>query len=103
MSDKHLPPEALDAWLAAVSLELQLDPDATDTAALLRLAADVAHSVARPAAPLSTFLVGVALGAQQMGSRGEQGNDPASTRAALQALCDRVSARAATWNEQPET
>lgn len=93
MSDRHLPPEALDEWLVAVSDELQLDPSATDTAALLRLAADVAHNVARPAAPLSTFLVGVALGASA--------ENPSDARDALYALCDRVSALATTWSESP--
>lgn len=49
----------LDEWIAAVKAELGIDLD-VDTDALLDLARDAAHSVARPAAPLTTFLVGYA-------------------------------------------
>ena len=45
--------------MAAAKAELGLDLD-VDTAALLDLARDAAHGVARPAAPLTTFLVGYA-------------------------------------------
>lgn len=49
----------LDEWTAAVKAELGLDLD-VDVAAVLDLARDAAHGVARPAAPLTTFLVGYA-------------------------------------------
>ncbi|MEV6803870.1 NTP transferase domain-containing protein [Streptomyces sp. NPDC051129] len=49
----------LDEWITAVKDELGLDLD-VDTGALLDLARDAAHGVARPAAPLTTFLVGYA-------------------------------------------
>jgi hypothetical protein len=49
----------LDDWTAALAGELGVDVD-VDTDALLDLARDAAHGVARPAAPLSTFLVGFA-------------------------------------------
>ncbi len=49
----------LDEWIEAVKAELGIEID-LDTALLLDLARDAAHSVARPAAPLSTFLVGYA-------------------------------------------
>ena len=55
-----LPPEALDEWLVALTAKLGLDADAVPVGILLDVARDVAHSVARPAAPLSTFLVGLA-------------------------------------------
>ncbi|MFW6692519.1 DUF6457 domain-containing protein [Streptomyces sp. MAR4 CNX-425] len=51
----------LDEWLAAVKEELGLDTE-VDTRVLLDLARDAAHGVARPAAPLTTFLVGYAAG-----------------------------------------
>ncbi|MFI7273976.1 NTP transferase domain-containing protein [Streptomyces sp. NPDC049879] len=51
--------QVLDEWIAAVKAELGIDPD-VDTKALLDTARDAAHSVARPAAPLSTFLIGYA-------------------------------------------
>ncbi|MFE6825149.1 NTP transferase domain-containing protein [Streptomyces sp. NPDC057690] len=49
----------LDEWISAVKDELGIDLD-VDTGALLDLARDAAHGVARPAAPLTTFLVGYA-------------------------------------------
>lgn len=49
----------LDEWISAVKAELGIDLD-VDTGALLDLARDAAHGVARPAAPLTTFLVGYA-------------------------------------------
>lgn len=48
----------LDEWVAAVSAELGLGP--VDVKAVLDLARDVAHGVARPAAPLTCLLVGLA-------------------------------------------
>ncbi|MFF9625749.1 NTP transferase domain-containing protein [Streptomyces griseosporeus] len=49
----------LDEWISAVKDELGIDLD-VDTKVLLDLARDAAHGVARPAAPLTTFLVGYA-------------------------------------------
>ncbi|MGW0706602.1 DUF6457 domain-containing protein [Streptomyces sp. NPDC002643] len=49
----------LDEWISAVKDELGIDLD-VDIRELLDLARDAAHSVARPAAPLTTFLVGYA-------------------------------------------
>jgi hypothetical protein len=53
----------LDQWLTAAAAELGIPaPDNAEVHALLDLARDAAHGVARPAAPLTTFLVGVAVG-----------------------------------------
>lgn len=49
----------LEEWLAAVKAELDIDPE-VDTTALLDAARDAAHGVTRPAAPLTTFLLGYA-------------------------------------------
>lgn len=49
----------VDEWIAAAKTELGIDLD-VDTGVLLDLARDAAHGVARPAAPLTTFLVGYA-------------------------------------------
>lgn len=50
----------LDDWTQAVIRELGLDP--IDRDPILDLTRDVAHGVARPAAPLTSFLVGLAAG-----------------------------------------
>ncbi|MEU9337762.1 NTP transferase domain-containing protein [Streptomyces sp. NPDC048290] len=49
----------LEEWITAVKDELGIDLD-VDFRALLDVARDAAHGVARPAAPLTTFLVGYA-------------------------------------------
>jgi hypothetical protein len=60
----------LEDWTAEVSRELGVE-EAVDSAAMtkvvLDLARDVAHGVARPAAPLTTYLVGVAVGRRAAG------------------------------------
>jgi molybdopterin-guanine dinucleotide biosynthesis protein A len=70
----------LDEWIAAVKTELGVDLD-VDTAALLDLARDAAHGVARPAAPLTTFMVGYAAG--RAGGGPEAVADAARCAAAL--------------------
>lgn len=54
--------DPLDSWVAELAAELGLDPHAVDRALLLDVARDAAHGIARPAAPLTTFLVGLAAG-----------------------------------------
>jgi hypothetical protein len=71
----------LEEWTAAVCADLGLDPACADTAIVLDLARDAAHGIARPAAPLTAYLVGVAVG---------QGM-------ALPAAARRISALAADW------
>ncbi|GAA1093748.1 DUF6457 domain-containing protein [Nocardiopsis composta] len=66
-------------WARLVSAELDLpeEMDKADVDRILDLAKDAAHSVARPAAPLTAFLMGIAVG---------RGADPAETAAALSRL-----------------
>lgn len=52
----------LEEWTAAVCADLGLAPGVLDAKILLDVARDAAHGVARPAAPLTTYLVGVAVG-----------------------------------------
>ena len=60
--DRTLPPEALDEWTRAAAERLGLDPDQVPVSLILDLARDDAHGVARPAAPLTAFLAGLAAG-----------------------------------------
>jgi hypothetical protein len=57
----------LEEWMTAVREELSLEGEAVHdvravTTVILDLARDAAHGVARPAAPLTAYLVGVAVG-----------------------------------------
>jgi hypothetical protein len=76
----------LQEWTAAVGADLGLDHAVMDTGIVLDLARDVAHGVARPAAPLTAYLVGVAVG---------QG-------LSLPEAAGRISALAAGWQSAQE-
>ncbi|WP_370467087.1 DUF6457 domain-containing protein [Actinocatenispora comari] len=70
----------LDAWTDTVCRELGI-AGPVDRAAILDLTKDVARGVARPAAPLTAYLVGLAVGA---------GGDPAD-------VAERVGRLAGSW------
>ncbi|CAM5264200.1 MULTISPECIES: NTP transferase domain-containing protein [Streptomyces] len=72
----------LDEWISAVKDELGIELD-VDTGVLLDLARDAAHGVARPAAPLTTFLVGYAAA---QGKGGPEAVAEAARKAAALAL-----------------
>ena len=67
--------EPLEGWVSELAAALDLDASIVDEQLLLDLARDAAHNVARPAAPLTTFLVGLAAG--------RAGADTAAINAAL--------------------
>jgi len=52
----------LDAWTEAACRALGLDRTVVDRTMVLDLARDVAHNVLRPGAPLTAYLLGVAVG-----------------------------------------
>ncbi|MDX2597080.1 MULTISPECIES: NTP transferase domain-containing protein [Streptomyces] len=79
----------LDEWISAVKDELGIDLD-VDIRGLLDLARDAAHGVDRPAAPLTTFLVGYA--AAQGGGGPEAVAEAARKAAALALRWERENA-----------
>ncbi|GGT25659.1 NTP transferase domain-containing protein [Streptomyces atratus] len=83
----------LDEWINAVKNELGIELD-VDTAALLDLARDAAHGVARPAAPLTTFLVGYAAAKASSDDDGPAAVAEAARKAAALAL---------RWADENET
>ncbi|WKD33628.1 NTP transferase domain-containing protein [Streptomyces xanthophaeus] len=90
----------LDQWITAVKNELGIDLP-VDTKTLLDLARDAAHGVARPAAPLTTFLVGYAAAhAAATGADPAQAVAEASRKAADLALrwADEAAADTAEQN-----
>ena len=74
----------LDRWLAAAGAELGVQPDEVAVTAVLDVARDVAHNVLRPGAPLTAYLMGLAVG---------RGADPAEAAA-------RISALATSWTKE---
>jgi Domain of unknown function (DUF6457) len=55
----------LDDWTDAVCAELGIDPEDATQKTVLNLARVVAHLVDRPAAPLTSYLLGYAVGRGQ--------------------------------------
>ena len=73
----------LDDWMNAVCDELGIDQHDVDVRVVLDLTRDVAHHVDRPAAPVTSFLLGMAVGAGQP----------------LAEAAERLSALAASWGK----
>jgi len=71
----------LARWVATVGDELELAVDADRvTRLVLDLARDVAHSVDRPAAPVTAYLLGLAAGRADPGLSTEQATEQAAER-----------------------
>jgi hypothetical protein len=75
----------LDDWVAAACTELGIEPGEVHRDLILDVARDVAHGVARPAAPLTAYLMGLAVG------RGTPVRDAAA----------RLTEMAEGWSERP--
>jgi len=73
----------LNEWTEAACAELGLDPADANVKLVLDLAGDVAHNVVRPGAPVSAYLLGLAVG---------RGADPSDAAARLTALAERAAA-----------
>jgi hypothetical protein len=71
------PVNQLDAWVAEAAAQVGLETSDVPTSLVLDLARDVAHHVLRPGAPVTAYLMGVAVG---------RGADPAEVAARLSAL-----------------
>lgn len=77
----------LNAWADEVRAALGIDAD-VDVKAVLGLAGVAAHSVVRPAAPLTTYLVGFAAG-----RAAARGDDPAAAAAEATRIAKELAAR----------
>lgn len=69
----------LTEWVAEASRALDLPPEDVNERVVLDLARDVAHKVLRPAAPITAYLLGVAVG---------RGADAAVAAAAVSTLAE---------------
>lgn len=78
----------LHRWVAALAAELGVDPGTVEVQAVLDLAREAASGVGRPAVPLTSFLVGCAVGARGGG------------RAAFDDVAAQVTAMARAWSPE---
>lgn len=75
----------LHRWVARLVEEFDVDPDAVDVEAVLDVAREAANGVARPAVPLTAYLVGYAVGART------------GDRATFEQVAARVTTLARDW------
>ena len=80
-------PPGLAEWVAAACAEVGIDPGDVPVPVVLDLARDVAHGVLRPGAPVTAYLLGLAVG---------HGADPTTAATRLTDL-------ALTWRSNPPT
>jgi hypothetical protein len=90
--------DQLRAWVDELAAALGVEAESVDVRIQLDVARDAAHGVARPAAPVTTFLVGLAAG--------RAGGDAAAINAAAsraqQLLAGRGPAVTDVPGEQPQ-
>lgn len=72
--------EVLQAWLEKLLEAFEIADIEVDTHAVLNLAGVAAHSIVRPAAPLTTFVAGLAAG---LAAGSGQATEAAAMKAAL--------------------
>ena len=89
----------LDEWLDDAADALGIERDAIERDLLLDLTREVAHGVARPAAPLTAYLLGLAAG--KAGGRAQDVQECA--RVVRQALAAWEAAAASTSEGSTET
>ena len=89
----------LESWTTRLAAELGVDPATVEVSLLLDLARDAAHNVARPAAPLTTFLVGLAAGLR--GGDAESVRAPAGIASRLAAAEQRRDTAAEQRGDTP--
>lgn len=85
--------EAIQQWVAELTHHLEIDDLALDIDAVLAIAGQAAHTVVRPSAPVTTFLIGYVAGlAEASGQADFDKAFRAAARVAEQLLARRAGA-----------
>lgn len=80
----------LDAWCQELLAKFEIGDTSLDSAAILGLAGEAAHSIVRPAAPLTTFIAGFAAG---LAAGSGQATDDLALRSAITAAREAIADR----------
>ena len=85
--------ETIEQWVAELTQHLEIDDLALDIDAVLAIAGQAAHTVIRPSAPITTFLIGYVAGlAEASGQADFDKAFRAATRVTEQLLARRSAA-----------
>ena len=84
-------PPVLAEWVDALCADLGVDRGLVQMEPLLDITREVAHGVARPAGPLTTFIIALAAAS---------GGDSASSREALERAIRTTEALVASWPDR---
>ncbi len=86
--------QAVQDWAAELAHHLEIEDAPVDTAAILGIAGEAAHTVVRPAAPVTTFLIGYAAGLAEATGQAEFSTaQQAATGVARRLLAARAAAQ----------
>lgn len=86
-SEQETTRETIEQWVQELARELEIDGVPIDVDAVLSLAGVAAHTVVRPAAPVTTFLIGYVTGlAEASGQADFERASRAATRVAERLL-----------------
>lgn len=90
-TDEDLARESIELWVQELAHHLEIEGVRIDVDSVLKLAGQSAHTVVRPAAPVTTFMIGYVTGlAEASGQADYEKASRAATRVAEQ-LLDRRS------------
>ncbi|GAA3288454.1 DUF6457 domain-containing protein [Nesterenkonia halobia] len=81
---------AIEDWVRELAHHLEIDDVELDVDAVLRLAGQAAHTVVRPAAPVTTYLIGYVSGLAEATG---QADHPKASRAASRVAAELLARR----------
>lgn len=73
-SEEDAKRHAVEQWSRALAQQLQIDESELDIDTILAIAGRAAHTVVRPAAPVTTYLIGYAAGMADAASAADAGD-----------------------------
>lgn len=90
-SEQELTRESIDLWVEELARHLEIEGVPLDVDAVLALAGKAAHTVVRPAAPVTTFLLGYVTGLAEASGQADFERASRAASAVAEQLLDRRS------------
>lgn len=90
-TEQELTRESIDLWVEELVHHLEVEGVKVDVDAVLALAGKAAHTVVRPAAPVTTFLIGYVTGLAEASGQADFERASRAASAVAEQLLDRRS------------